>query len=198
VYWFRVAATNSAGTGSYSSSNYAGTTAADYVRLSSLTLTTESGAGPYTYTAGSGASTSNSYAGVSNLSFPSGGSGWFDATITASANGFSGIGTKTTNTAGAYNTFEWFFYQNTLSAYTVNLGTVAQTKNGPDASLTPVTGDVLRIRIIGGTAMAFQVVRSGTVYTLHTATVSAAQRYVGIAQAYVNLAFQLTAHVGLT
>lgn len=142
-----------------------------YLRFYLTANATESGTGPYTYTATAGASA----VGGSNLVMASGARGHIVGRLDASAATYVGMCWKTANDgAQTYGgNVLWSIYAVGLSSYKIGIsGAAGITGNGADAATVPVLGDLLKIER-SGTTIGFYVARASTPttwLTLHTIT----------------------------
>lgn len=161
LHYYRVAAVNAVGTGSYSASSSGSTSPASLtvVRMTSLVGITESGdaTNGWNYTStGNSSSYGGSNAGVSDKKLAAGTDGYFRHTVGSHAAGRSGpyIGLKTTQATGAFGTCLLGVYiESTDQSYRFNTGsTGAQVANG--SAQTAATGDMVRLRRAGSSAYA--------------------------------------------
>ena len=178
-YDYRVAAVNSVGAGSYSST-VTGSTAAETSTVNTqlttvlgLTQSGDASAGwNYTPTAAN-ASFSGSNGGVSTLKIPSGAGGYFQAKLSgwSSGNGFH-IGLKTTSATGAFSTSAVGLYVRSSSVYNVSTGATGSVTPSAGA-LAAANLDMLRVGrdADGTTAWAEKSSDSGATWTrMHTWT----------------------------
>lgn len=158
---FRVLAVNVAGRSPASGAVTGTTVAASVARLSSLVNMSEVGDGPYGYVTGAGATSTNTSAGDSNISLPASASGSLVFGLESVTATFAGAGLKTTNAAGAYNTFTYLMYHESVAnLYKVGIGGAAGiVGSGPAANTVPQAGDLCRVRR-AGSALYFEVARA--------------------------------------
>ena len=168
AYDFRVAAVNSVGTGSYSSTVSATTAAASTsttLRLASLTGLAESGTGPYTYTRNGGGFGGK---GVATQTFQSGVDGYFEFTLPNIQGAYAiiiGVDQSSAGAGGGYNQIDQAFYLYNAGAGDAGLYTMANgTQAGPFASFTPLNGDTYRVTRTGS-ALKIGYSRSGSGFT---------------------------------
>lgn len=173
LYYYRVAAVNAVGTGSYSTSVSGSTTSASagvVVRLTSQAGVTESGDATNGWNYVSNTGSQNSWTGVaggiSDLKIPANTDGWFEFTLGAyTSTGFGPLlGLKTSQAAGDYKTSaDAVFFQNNATGYSIVQG--SGTAAVAPVVIVPASGHHVRIGRTGSDAWVDISTDGGSTYT---------------------------------